>query len=189
MQIRATLIERFVFLYSYSVGISIGVVSYSGHLPGHLHARASAGDLECVFAYLLPDIYRRKSAYAGKLVAKILVERPKPIRHRNNRLSVFVEYRNSIVDVFHIGRFNERVVKVLVGRIEGMIDLEGTAAFGQVAGDGGIADDVKLCSRSRGSDADAGIVAEDHGIALSHGSVGSDGGGISDSGGSVGIEA
>jgi hypothetical protein len=83
---------------------------------------------------LLRDIKIRSGcADRGQLIAEIFVQRVKPLRHSHNGFAITIECRNTVVDVLHVWRFDERVIEVLVARIQRMVDLERSSLFGEIS--------------------------------------------------------
>lgn len=119
--------------------VGIGVLANAGDLPRDFHARLATRDLEAIVLDFLSDVDRRESSDRGELIAEVAVERAEPLRQIHPCLAVRIQHGVAVVDIHRVRRLDEAVVKVLVGRIERVIDLEGTAGFGKVALDCDIA--------------------------------------------------
>src|SRR5215471_7829087 len=130
----------------YAVRVGPRILADAGYLPRNLHARRAAGDFEMIVGNLFGDIERRPgSADRGQQVPKVSVECPEPFRQFDDRFSSGIQSNHTIIDVHHVGRFDERMIQVLVRRIGWMINLERATALRQVAGDRDIAE--KLTSQ------------------------------------------
>src|SRR5580698_5076807 len=133
MQVGSSFLLRLQLLDRNAVGIGPGILPDPGHLPGDFHARFSAGDLEAIGLHSLGDVNRGKAIKARKLVAEVTVQLLKPLGKRNDRLTTPVKSYVAVVDVHHVGRFDEGVVEVLIGRVERVVDLERSSSLGQIA--------------------------------------------------------
>ena len=139
----AALVIRLVFLDGNAVGIRPSILPDAGYLPGNSITTNSTSDLEGIAPNFLGYVqaWGRRSD-GSQLIAKILVQSFEPIRQGYKRFSTLIQCRYAVVDVHHVGRFDEGVGKVLVCRIERIVDLERAAALGQSAGDIEIAIDL-----------------------------------------------
>ena len=63
------------------MGISKGVMTHASYLPGNLHSWLATGYLEAVVCYRLSYVNQGRLAYAGKLIAEVLVERLEIVWH------------------------------------------------------------------------------------------------------------
>src|SRR5262249_50201560 len=117
-----------------------------GHLPRHLHARRSARNLEVIVADLFGDVEGgTRGPDRRQQIAKVAIERPEPFRQLHDSFSGGIESNDAIIDVHHVRRLNEGMIKVLVSRIDRVVDLERAASFREVAANGDIAE--KLARR------------------------------------------
>jgi len=66
----------------------------------------------------------RKLADHRQLVTEIAVESAEILGEHHRRIAVSVRDDVAAVDVHHVRRLDDRMVEVLVGRIQGMIDAE-----------------------------------------------------------------
>jgi hypothetical protein len=74
----------------------------------------------------------RKLTDNGELISEIPIQGLKPFGQIDHRDSFAVSGHIAIVDIHHVRRFDERMIEVLVGRIEWVVDLEGTAGLSEV---------------------------------------------------------
>src|SRR5204862_2146904 len=112
------------------------------------------------------DVDGRVAPDAGELVAVVAVESLEPVGQCDGGGAGIVENRHAVVNVLHVGGFDEGVVEVLVGGVEGVIDLEGAAGLGEGAGDvyatGKVAGVAEGVAAAVGAvDADAAVGVED----------------------------
>jgi hypothetical protein len=56
MEVGPALLTGLDLLHNHAMRLGVGVVTYSGDLPGDFHARFASGDLETIAAYLLCDV-------------------------------------------------------------------------------------------------------------------------------------
>src|SRR5262245_29859638 len=124
MQIETTISFGFQLFDLNAVAFCIGVFSNAGQLPRNLHSGPAASNLEAVSIDLAGDINRREAADRGQLIAELAVERLEPIRQDYFGCALAIERDDAVVDVHHIGRFDDRVREVFVFGIERMVDLE-----------------------------------------------------------------
>src|SRR5262249_13391585 len=132
-----------------AVGISEGVLPDASHLPGDLDVRLVSLDREAMARDLAPDEGLRELADDRELVAEVAVERLEVIGQSHGRFAVGAGRYDAVVDVHHIGRFDERVVEIFVGRIERMVNLERAAEFREVADDVHVAAEAPRPGRAR----------------------------------------
>src|SRR5208283_1550395 len=78
-----------------------------------------------------------------ELITEVSIERLEPIWQGDGCQAGAVRRDVTVVDVFHIRRFHEGVVEVLVFRIERVIDFERPTSFGEVAVDVDIANEKR----------------------------------------------
>jgi hypothetical protein len=137
-KIISLLIIGLIFLDRKTIGVRPSVLSDTCHLPTNLHAWGATCNLEAIVPNLLGNIDRSVAANAGELIAKIGVERVKPTRKFYFCLPYTVEHGNSVIDIFHIRRFDEGVGKILPSRITRMVDPEAAARFMECSDNRGI---------------------------------------------------
>jgi hypothetical protein len=132
--------RRFFHLHLDAMRVGPGVLTDAGYLPGNfdpflvgLDREAAVGDFRC-------DDGLRKLADHGELIAEIRVKSLEPRGHADDGRAAAVGDDVSVVDVHHVGRFDEGVVELLIRRIERMIDLKGAAAFAEIARNVNVAD-------------------------------------------------
>src|SRR5580658_4198880 len=109
-----------------------GVLTDAGDLPGNFHSRltgldgkaAIIGDFRC-------DDGLRELADHGELIAKICVESLEPRGHGDDGCAAAIGDDVAVVDVHHVGRFDEGMVEILSRRVERMIDFERAAGLGK----------------------------------------------------------
>ena len=82
-----------------------------------------------------------------------------------------IQYRNAVVDIHHVGRFHKGVVKIFVGRVQRVINLETSAAFSQGIGDSNAAIEISRVAAGparRGSvpSGSGGFLAVSYGVIL-----------------------
>src|SRR5262245_6454357 len=106
------------------VSVCPQVLTNAGNLPGDLHVWRVALDREPISFYFACDDGLREGADDGELITEISVQSFKPIRQRDYGITVFIGDNVTVIDVQHVGRLDERVVEVLVLRIDRMIDLK-----------------------------------------------------------------
>src|SRR5262245_14594811 len=115
MQICSALRLGLCFLDRDSVLVGVSILANAGYLPRDFHPRCAAGDLEAVVRNLFSYVERRRwNADGSEKITKIFVERAEPLGKLNRGFSVGIELRDAVVYVHHVGRFDERVVEVLV---------------------------------------------------------------------------
>jgi hypothetical protein len=78
----------------------------------------------------------------SELIAEIGVEGFKPCRHRDNCRATAVCDDVAVINVHHVGRFDEGVVEIFIGRIEWMIDLKGAPGLAEIAGNVHVASEI-----------------------------------------------
>ena len=135
MDERAALRFRLLVLRLYEVGVRPGVLPDTRHQPGDLETRAAAADAEAVALDLLRHEHRRVPAETGELIAEVAVENAEPGRELHHRLALAVEHGDPVINVFPVGRLDERMVQVFVRRVEGMIDQEAASGLEQDSAD------------------------------------------------------
>src|SRR4030095_14553630 len=141
MEVRAAFRDRFHLFNLDAVRFGVSVFANAGQLPRHFHPGFAPRDLEPVPVHFLRDVNRSEAADAGQLIAELAVERFEPIWQRNHGGAVFAEGDDAVVDVHHIGRFDERVIQVFVFGIERMVNLERAHGFRKGPGDIDLSDE------------------------------------------------
>jgi hypothetical protein len=122
----------FCFFDAQWIRLGPRVLTTAGHLPGNSLSGRTAANSERSIRDFLGDVeLRRRRSNRCQLVSKILIKRVKPVWQRDHRLPVVVQHRNTVIEVLHIGRFDERVIEIFILRIQRMVDVEPTASFNQ----------------------------------------------------------
>src|SRR5580700_11937985 len=70
-----------------------------------------------------------------ELVTEISIERLEPIWQSDGCQARAVRRDVAVIDVLHVRRLHERMIEVLICRIERVVDLERTTGFGKVSVD------------------------------------------------------
>ena len=141
MQIRAAFLRGLGDLHRNAVGVGPGVVTDASNLPGNFHVRLIGFDDESVLGHLGVDDGLRELTHDGELIAEVAVEGFEPFGHVDDSESLRVGGYVAVVDVHHVGRFDEGVIEVLVGGIDGVIDLERAGSLGEIAVDVDVAEE------------------------------------------------
>ena len=139
MQVKSAICLRLLHLDRNAVSISPRILANAGHLPGDFNIGLIGFDGELVICHLAGHNSLRELAHHRELIAEITVQSLKPFGQGNHCAARRVGSSIAVVDVHHVGRFDEGVIEVLVGGIQRMIDLEGTTSLGEVAIDVDIA--------------------------------------------------
>lgn len=134
VEIRAALGSGFVFFYRDAMSLCVSVVANAGDLPRHFHIGFATGNLEAIVLYFLSDEERSKTADAGQLITEITIERLKIIRQADAGFASAVQGYNAIIDILHIGRFNEGMRQGFIFRIKRVVNFERTSRFGERTG-------------------------------------------------------
>jgi len=129
------ILRRLVFFHLDAVRVGVGVLANSRHLPGDFHVRFICADGELVMADFRRHDCVRKQSDHSQLVAEVAVEGFEPVGQRDDRQPRAVRSDVAVVDIPHVGRFDEGVVTILVRRIERMVDFERAGGFAQRPGD------------------------------------------------------
>lgn len=120
---------RFVRFDNEWMSLHPGIVAAGGHLPRDLHSRLAFRNGKAVSFQLSRDVkVWPQRSNRGELVAKIFVDDAKRIGKLHPPLLLSVENPVAAVLVQNLGGFDGRVLKVLVGGIQRMIDAEGLEA-------------------------------------------------------------
>src|ERR1044071_1317009 len=114
--------------------VGVSVLTNTGDLPTDLHMRSRGLDAEAVAFDLLDDDGLGELADDRELVAKVTIERLKVVRQFNRGFSAGIGDRIAVVDVFHVGRLDKRVIEILIFGVERVVNLERAAAFREIAG-------------------------------------------------------
>jgi hypothetical protein len=132
-----TLLTRALCLLNYERGgFGICVLANTCHLPRDLCARSSSCDVEVIAGDLFGNVKARTGAADGcELIPEITIERLKPIRKIDLCLSASIENDHSVVDVFHLRRFDRSMQQVLVSWVERVVDFEILGASEDSPGD------------------------------------------------------
>ena len=134
MQIVPLILRRLVHFHGDTMGVGPGVLANPGDLPGDLYVGLVGFDDEAAIRHFRRDNGLRELADDGELITEIRVESFKPCGHRDDGRATAVGNDVAIVDVHHVGRFDEGMVEVFVSGIEGMVDFEGSSRLRKVAG-------------------------------------------------------
>src|SRR5580698_5328138 len=105
------------------------VLTDAGDLPGNFNARFAGFDGEAAAGNLCGDPGLGGLADGCELIAKIRIESLKPRGHTHDGRAAPIGDDRAVVDVLHVGRFDEGVVQILIGGVEWMIDLKRAARF------------------------------------------------------------
>jgi hypothetical protein len=110
-----------VFFCRNPVGIGVSVVTDASHLPRNSYGRFARPNYKAVIGNLLRNNRLGKLAHHGQPVAEITVECFEIVGENDGRKSTPIRCNVPVVDVHHVGRFDERVGEILVRRIERMV--------------------------------------------------------------------
>src|SRR3984885_4088333 len=113
--------------------IGPSVLTDAGDLPGNFDSRLAGLDGEAAVRDFRRDDGLRKLADHRELITEIRVESLEPCGHADDGCAAAIGDDGAVVDILHIGRFDEGVVQILVGGVEWMIDLKGAARFAEVS--------------------------------------------------------
>ena len=142
MQVGTALLRRLVLFGRTAIRIGPGVLTNAGHLPTNLHTRLAGPDREMVVADFFRNHGLGKLAYHRQLIAEVAVQGFEVVGQLNGRRAVLVGRNVAVVDVQHVWRFNAGVIKILVRRIERMVDLKILRTRGNCASDVEVAIDL-----------------------------------------------
>src|SRR5271165_1035558 len=115
------------------VGVGEAILANAGHLPGDFHIRFVRLDAELVVRNLASHDGLRELADYGQLIPEIAVERLEPIRQRDRSQTSAIGGDGPVINVLHVGRFDEGMVEILVGGVERVVNHERAATFGERA--------------------------------------------------------
>src|SRR5262249_12250836 len=119
-----------------AMGVRPGILADARDLPGDAKLRRATGDAEAIVVNLVGNVHGGKGPEAGELIAKIPVQGPEPSRQLDRCFAGIAELDDTVVGVFHIRPRDEGVDQILVGRMEGMIDLDPASRLGNRTRDG-----------------------------------------------------
>jgi hypothetical protein len=111
---------RLVLFHRDAMRVSPCVLTDAGDLPGNLYTRPAGFDGEAAVGYFRRDPGLRGLADGGELIAEIGVESVEPGGHGDDSRSAAVRNDVAVINVLHVGRFDERVVEIFVSRVERM---------------------------------------------------------------------
>src|SRR6266496_2443825 len=130
IEIISLFFSRFFFLNENAMSFCPGILANPRHLPTDLYIGCTPSNLETIVVDFLRNIEVWSwSADGGKLIAEIGIERLKPSGKLYHSFAIGIEHYPSVIDVFHIGRLDEGVGKILLFRIKWMVNLEAAAEF------------------------------------------------------------
>src|SRR6478735_1392347 len=141
MQVLAAFLSALLLLGRDPVGLSPRIPANPGHLPADLDPALVRTDRESVALDLAGHDGLSEVSDHSQLIAEIAVEVLEIRRQPDMRRAVFVGGHIAAVYVEHVRRFDERVRKILIFRVFGVIDSETTASLAQLAGDPDLADE------------------------------------------------
>src|ERR1700733_318391 len=124
---------RLVHFHLDAMRIGPGVLTDAGDLPGNLHPGFAGLDGKAAVRHFYCDDSLRELADHRQLITEIGVESLEPRGHGDDGCATAVGDHVAVVDVHHVGRFDEGVVEIFVRGIEWMIDLKGAAGFAERA--------------------------------------------------------
>src|SRR5580698_3928151 len=142
MEVVTLVLRRFVHFHLDAVRVGPGILTDSGYHPGHLHARFAGFDCETAVGDFCCDDGLCELADHGELIAEIGVQCLEPRGHADYGCPAAVGDDSPVVDIHHVGRFDEGVIQVLVSGIQRVIDFEGAAAFAERAVNLHIAEEI-----------------------------------------------
>src|SRR5580693_6145144 len=142
MDVVALVPRGLVYFHLDAMRVGPGVLADTGDLPGNLHARFAGLDSETSVGDFRCDDGLSKLANHGELIAKICVESLEPRGHGDDGCAAAIGDDVAVVDVHHVGRFDEGMIKILIRRVERMIDLKRAAGFTENACDVHVAREI-----------------------------------------------
>lgn len=126
---------RFFLLGDERMSFGGSVLAEGGHLPGNFAARFPSGNLELVAGDFVGNIQvPSRRADGRKLIAEVPVLRLEPPWKLNGSRAAAIEQDVAAVDVHQFRRFDRSMDEVLVGWVEGVVNLEVLAAGGDECG-------------------------------------------------------
>src|SRR5579872_2628513 len=135
MQVQAAIPRCFRLLDGNPVSVRPRILANARDLPRDLNVGFVGLNAELVIGYFGGHDRLGKLADNRQLIAEVAVESLEPFRQSHNRIALRVCRYLSVIDVLHVGGFDERMIEILVGGIERMIDLERSTRLRQIAGD------------------------------------------------------
>src|SRR5450432_1909748 len=133
MEVRTALLLRLELLDWNAVSVGPCVLPDAGDLPGNFHVRLVSLDAEASIRHFSCDNGLRECTDDGELVAEIPVQSLEPVGHGHDGIALRVRSHIAVVDIHHVGGFDEGVIEILLRGIERMVDLESPASLGKVA--------------------------------------------------------
>jgi hypothetical protein len=129
------LVGGFVLLHGDTVSVRERILTNTCYLPRHFQAGFATRNPEPVVLDLLGYIHGREGTDARELIVEVSVEGIEPVGHLHPGLAAGVEDHMAPVDVEHVGTFDEGVVKVPIGGVEGVVYFEGATSLREIARD------------------------------------------------------
>jgi hypothetical protein len=118
-------ILRLGLFHGDAVRVGVGIMAYPGDLPGNLRAGFASADFEFVAGDFFGDIdIWLRLADRCELIAEVAIQRLEIFGQGDPDVAVGVQRRDTVVDVHHVGRFDERVIEIFIGGVEGIVDFE-----------------------------------------------------------------
>src|SRR3984957_5453224 len=139
MDVLALVRLRFVHFHLDAMRIGPGVLTDASILPVNFDSRLAGLDGEASVDDFRRDDGLRKLADHGELIAEIGIQSLEPRGHADHRCAAAVGDDVTVIDIHHVGRFDEGMIEIFVRRIERMIDLKGAAGLAETASDGNVA--------------------------------------------------
>src|ERR1700722_17500919 len=112
--------------------IGPSVLTDTGNLPGNFDSLLAGLDGEAAVGDFRRDDVLRKLADHPELVAKIRVESLEPRGHANDGCAAAIGDDGAVVNVLHVGRFDEGMVQILIGGGQWKVDFKGVARVSEV---------------------------------------------------------
>jgi hypothetical protein len=117
-----------------------GILPYARNLPGHLYARFASRNPETVVLDFARDVETwPRSSNCGELITEFAVQGFKPLGQLDDCFADCVEDNHPIVDIFHFGGFDRRMVEILARGIERVVNLEVLCPGREHSADGNVA--------------------------------------------------
>lgn len=118
-----------------AVSVGVGIMAYPGDLPGNFRAGFASADFEFVAGDFFGDVnVWLRLADRCELIAEVAIQRLEILGQGDPDFAIRVHRGDAVVDVHHVGRFDEGVVEIFVSGIERIVDFERAAALGDIAG-------------------------------------------------------
>src|SRR5580698_6382940 len=122
-----------VHLHLDAMRVGPSVLTDAGDLPGNFHVWLVGLDGECVIRNLGSNPGLSGLADGCELIAEFGVQSLEPHGHADDGCAAAVGDGIAVIDIHHVGRFDEGMVEVFIRGIERMIDLEGTTGLAERA--------------------------------------------------------